>query len=67
MVLCSFFKETKALVLTIEETGNPFMQDSDQLFTLDIKNVADQAVVNTVKQLKHWVWTICEFYQRTPN
>ena len=29
-----FVKQTKALAVAIEETGNPFMEDSNQLFTL---------------------------------
>lgn len=48
----AFFKETKGLVSAIEEMGNPFMEDSDQLFTLDTKDVADQAVVKTVETIE---------------
>ena len=48
----TFVKQTKPLVVAIEETGNSFMEDSNQLFSLDTKDAAGQAVVETVRGIE---------------
>lgn len=39
------------LVQTINELGNPFLQNIDELLTLDTRNVMDVSVVNTVRKV----------------
>jgi len=38
----------KCLASAIEKTGNPFLEDSNELLTLDTKEVMPQSVVRTV-------------------
>ena len=54
----TLFKQTKALVVEIEETGNPFMEDSNQLFTFYTKDVAGQAVGEKVEELNFMHGTV---------
>jgi hypothetical protein len=62
----AFFQQIKALVAAIEERGNPFMEDSNQLSTLDTKDFADQAVVNTVQGIKVLgIGAVRELHKRT--
>ena len=45
----AYFKDTKSLVTTIEEMGNPFLEESEELYKLDNKDVALPSVVSTGK------------------
>lgn len=46
------FKEHVAnLISVINELGNPFLHDNEELVALDTKNVLDQSVVNTVRTI----------------
>ena len=45
----SFFQEVRAFVSVIEEMGNPFMEETEALLTLDTKDFADPAVIQTVR------------------
>ena len=38
----SFFKDVKSLVTTIEDFGNPFLEESEDLIVLDTKEIAGQ-------------------------
>jgi hypothetical protein len=42
----------KAVVAAIEEMGNPFMEETQDLFVLDTKQVMNDDVVQTVKNIK---------------
>ena len=44
----TFKDQALALVQTISEMSNPFLDDSAELVTLDTRNVIDESVVNTV-------------------
>ena len=41
-----------SLVEAIAEMGNPFLDQSDELLTLDLANVMDQSVVETVRTIE---------------
>ena len=43
-----FFNQVKALCNVIENMGNPFIDDSNDLFVLDTRELADPAVINTI-------------------
>ena len=47
-VQSTFAKDVKSLVDTIEEMGNPFTEDSTDLFVLDSKDIMPETVVESV-------------------
>ena len=47
-----FANEVSALVQVVEDMGNPFMEESDDLLVLDSRDVADPAIVQTVRILE---------------
>ena len=48
----AFERDVRSLVSTIEEMGNPFTEDSSDLLALDSRNIADPAVIDTVRQIE---------------
>ena len=46
-----FKKDVASLVSSFEEVGNPFEEDSKDLFALDSKVIAENAVIQTVKNV----------------
>ena len=50
-VQASFKKDVLSLVSAIEEMGNPFEEDSTDLLVLDSKEIMDDTVVKTVKEV----------------
>ena len=44
-----FVKDVRSLTSTIEELGNPFEEDSNELLALDTKQIADVSVIQTVE------------------
>ena len=46
----SFFNDVKALESTLNEMGNPFLEDSQDLFVIDTKVVADKCTVEIMKK-----------------
>ena len=48
----SFARDVKSLSGVIEDTGNPFTEDSSGLVVLDTRNITDVAVANTVQQIE---------------
>ena len=51
-VQTSYAKDVRSLVATIEELGNPFEEESQDLLVLDSKLIADPAVVETIHNVK---------------
>ncbi len=51
-VQTTFAKHVRSLVAVIEELGNPFEEESQDLIVLDTKEIADAAVVETVRNAK---------------
>lgn len=51
-VQASFVKDIRSLVGVIEEMGNPFEENSQDLVTLDTKDIAGPAAVETVMNAK---------------
>ena len=48
----SFLKDVQSLLASFEDFGNPFEEDSQDLLVLDTKEIADPAVVETVRTAK---------------
>ena len=48
----TFAKVVRSLVAVIEVLGNPFEEDSQDLLVLDTKEIADPAVIETVRNAK---------------
>ncbi len=48
----TFFDQVKALTNVIEEMGNPFFEESDELLVLDTRDIADPLVVEAMYVLK---------------
>ena len=48
----SFFKDVKSLVTTIEDFGNPFLEESEDLIVLDTKEIAGPASVTILRQIE---------------
>ena len=48
----TFASEVKALVHVIEDLGNPFMEDSSDLLVLDTRDIADPAIVTTMRGIE---------------
>ena len=51
-VQASFAQYVSSLVRVIEELGNPFEEESQDLIVLDTKEIANPAVVQTVRNAK---------------
>ena len=47
----SFKEQVVSLIDVINEMGNPFLEDTDELLALDTRNILDQSVVNTVREV----------------
>ena len=48
----TFARDVRSLVVVIEELGNPFEEDSQDLLVLDTKEIVDPAVIETVRNAK---------------
>ena len=48
----SFFKDMKSLVTTIEDFGNPFLGESEDLIVMDTKEIAGPAAVTVLCQIE---------------
>ena len=46
----SFFKDVKSLVTTIEDFGNNFLEESEDLIVLDTKEIAKPASFTILRQ-----------------
>ena len=51
-VQVTFASEVQALVEVIEDLGNPFMEESGDLLVLDSRDIADPAIVTTVRGIE---------------
>ena len=51
-VQTSFLKEVKSLVAVIEEMGNPFLEQSQDLLVLDTRDILDPSVVESVRKVE---------------
>ena len=48
----AFARDVRSLIQVIGEMGNPFCDDSKDLLVLDSRDLADPAVINTVRQIE---------------
>ena len=48
----AFFKDVKSLVATMEDLGNPFLEESQDLIVLDTKEIAGSAAVTNLRQIE---------------
>ena len=46
------FKDVKALVASIEDLGNPFMEESEELLVLDTKEIANLEALKTLREIE---------------
>ena len=51
-VQLAFARDVKSLANTIEEMRNPFTENSSDLLVLDSRDLADPAVINTVRKIE---------------
>ncbi len=49
----AFKEQLSSLIASIDEMGNPFMEESADLIALGTKEIADPSVVVTVNEIKH--------------
>ena len=48
----SFHQHVTSLVKSMEDLGNPFTEQSNDLLSLDTKDIADPSVVQTIRQIE---------------
>ena len=48
----TFWNQVNAVCSTIEEMGNPFAEQTGDLFVLDTRDIADSKVVETVRTVE---------------
>ena len=48
----SFAEDVKALVSTIEDMGNPFLESTSDLLVLDTRDIVDPAVTTTLNEIE---------------
>ena len=48
----TFKQQVLALIQTIEDMGNPFLNDTPELLTLDMRNVIDESVVHSIRTIE---------------
>ena len=53
-VQTAFQKDVKQAVRVLEEWGSPFLEEGQDLYVLDTKNVVDQKVINTVRNIEQF-------------
>jgi hypothetical protein len=51
-VQMTFAQDVRSLTSTIEEMGNPFSENSSDLLVLDNRDLADQAVIDTLRKIE---------------
>ena len=49
----TFQKQVRSLCNTIEEMGNPFLEDSQDLLVLDTRDIVDVSVVETIRGIEN--------------
>ncbi|KAH3731110.1 hypothetical protein DPMN_057115 [Dreissena polymorpha] len=49
----SFVKQVQAMTNTLEEMGNPFLDECENLEVLCTRDIADPKVANTIRNIKH--------------
>ena len=47
-----FLKDVKLMFLAVNELGNPFINDSGDLYAIDTKKVANQSAVSALRQVQ---------------
>ena len=48
----AFARDVEALSAAMEDMGNPFTEESSDLFVLDTRNIVDAAEADTVQQIE---------------
>ena len=51
-VQAAFLKEVKALVTVLDETGNPFLEHSEDPLVIDTRDIVDAGVGETVRKIE---------------
>ena len=63
----TFARDVRSLVAVIEELGKPFEEDSEDLLVLDTKEIADPAVIETVRKPSRLAKTSLKHSQRNKS
>ena len=48
----AFLKEVRALVVVLEEMGNPFLECNQDLLVIDTRDIMDTQVAETVRRIE---------------
>ena len=48
----AFVKQVEAMTSTLEEMGNPFLEESEDLLVLDTRDIADTNVATTIRNIE---------------
>ena len=58
----SFHQDVKSLVTAVEDLGNPFLEETSDLFVLDTKVVAEESAVSRMRQIESEGKKQCETF-----
>ena len=58
----SFHQDVKSLVAAVEDLGNPFLEESGDLFVLDTKVIAEEPAVSRMRQIESTGKRQCETF-----
>ena len=58
----SFYEDVKSLVAAVEDLGNPFLEETGDLFTLDTKVVAEESAVSRMRHIESLGKEQCETF-----
>ena len=58
----SFFKDVKSLAAAVEDLGNPFLEETGDLLTLDTKVIAEESAVSRMRHIESLRKEQCETF-----
>jgi len=58
----TFFKDVKSLAAAVEDLGNPFLEETGDLFTLDTKVIAEESAVSRMRHIESLGKEQCETF-----
>ena len=58
----SFFKDVKSLAAAVEDLGNPLLEETGSLFTVDMKVIAEESAVSRMRHIESLGKEQCETF-----
>lgn len=58
----SFFKDVSSLAAAVEDLGNPFLEETGDLFTLDMKVITEEPAVSRLRHIESLGKEQCETF-----